>query len=298
MLWHPARIWRMHWPTLHSRSKTRRRPLGGSTLNPESGRGRTRPCLVAGMRQPLCRLPRMSSRDGTPCGVHRGRNSPRRTRIPAHLAACAQHSVNSGVEQLDTGTFDSERGSRARRPVACPMETPLTQVQPRVYFSRGLLFTGSFLQTQRSGGGGQRGEQREKLRRFRASASHSKMSSVFRTVAQLRDIATDPGNRVAMLLLLRSTIAMGLVPVGVFYLCFHVLFNKDGLWDLSGNLNTHVNASGFAAIAAVQVSPVALVNPPLPPQLQNRQRWFIPDVVVCVMCAGGDCLARRIGLPF
>ena len=69
----------------------------------------------------------------------------------------------------------------------------------------------------------------------------------------IREMVMLPENRPAMLLLLRSSVAMCSVPVAVYYFCFDVLFGPQGWIDLSHDLNWRVNYSGFAAIAAVQV---------------------------------------------
>eukprot|EP00960_Hanusia_phi_P072744 767869-Hanusia_phi.AAC.1 len=60
-------------------------------------------------------------------------------------------------------------------------------------------------------------------------------------------------NRPAFVLLLKSTVAMIVFPIAVYYVCFLFLLNKGGIWDLSHDLNSRVNYSGFAAVAAVQV---------------------------------------------
>jgi hypothetical protein len=76
------------------------------------------------------------------------------------------------------------------------------------------------------------------------------------SVASMREIIHLPANRPTFALLFRSTLAMAIVPLSVYFLCFHVLFAEHGpfcLWDLSKDLNSRVNFSGFAAVAAVQV---------------------------------------------
>jgi len=78
-------------------------------------------------------------------------------------------------------------------------------------------------------------------------------STAMSNAGKMRALASEPANRPAMSLLLKSTIAMVVVPIAVFYLCFEVLLAKGGIWDLSEDLNWRVNTSGFAAIAAVQV---------------------------------------------
>ena len=75
-------------------------------------------------------------------------------------------------------------------------------------------------------------------------------------VVSFREIVQLPANRPTFVLLMRSTLAMIIVPLSVYFLCFHLFFGKAGplcLWDLSEDLNSRVNFSGFAAIASVQV---------------------------------------------
>ncbi|EKX52302.1 hypothetical protein GUITHDRAFT_102205 [Guillardia theta CCMP2712] len=69
----------------------------------------------------------------------------------------------------------------------------------------------------------------------------------------IKDILVRPENRPAFVLLMKSTVAMIVFPVAVYYFCFLFLFNKGGIIDLSDDLNNRVNYSGFAAVAAVQV---------------------------------------------
>ena len=72
--------------------------------------------------------------------------------------------------------------------------------------------------------------------------------------ASLRDIVLLPANRPAFSLLLCSSIAMVCVPLGVYFLCYHVLFAPGGPLDhASLDFNTRINYSGFAAVAAVQL---------------------------------------------
>ncbi|KAJ1487729.1 hypothetical protein T484DRAFT_1785835 [Baffinella frigidus] len=78
-------------------------------------------------------------------------------------------------------------------------------------------------------------------------------STAISTAGKMRALAAEPANRPAMSLLLRSTIAMVVMPIAVYYLCFELLLAKGGIWDLSEDLNWRVNISGFASIAAVQV---------------------------------------------
>lgn len=74
--------------------------------------------------------------------------------------------------------------------------------------------------------------------------------------ATVREIIQLPANRPTFKLLIRSTLAMAIIPISVYFLCFNILFGEKGplcVWDLSKDLNSRANFSGFAAIAAVQV---------------------------------------------
>jgi len=72
-------------------------------------------------------------------------------------------------------------------------------------------------------------------------------------MGKLKDIVSDPGNRPAVSLLAYSSIAMAVVPLGVYFACFHVVFGQGGLIDYSNDVNSRTNYSAIAAVVAVQL---------------------------------------------